>query len=207
MPFPALQPTALSMDLLPFFMLPPISVDPALSPMSPPWPLWSWGGGRAGLCTSQERRAGREGSAGRERRGRKAQGRDPKHWASHASATVLPQKRGRRGAGTARSPASPIQPLSLSSPMPQGSSPCVCQSCRCLKATGYFSVRSDRHVRLVDPHGLPFCCCLIINHLNGDVNSRSRLYPHPRREPSDPFTHRRSKMGYLANKPGQSGRA
>lgn len=48
-----------------------------------------------------------------------------------------------------------------------------------------------------------FSCCLIINHLNGDVNSHSHLHPHQQREPSDLFTHHRSKKGYLANTPGR----
>lgn len=116
----------------------------------------------------------------------------------------VPQHRPR---STAHSPISPIQPLSLSGPTLQGRRQCVCRA-RChLKAAAYFSVCSGGHVRLVDPRGLLFCCCLIINHLNGGVNSRSHLHPHLQREPRDPFTHHRSKMGYLANKSGQSQRA
>lgn len=113
------------------------------------------------------------------------------------NATALPQKRGQREVGMAPSPASPLHPLSPSSLMLQGRSRCVCQA-RChLEASGYFSVCSDGHVRLVDPCGLLCFCCLIINHLNGDVNSRSRLHPHQKREPRDPFTHHRLKNGLL----------
>lgn len=179
----------------------------ALSPRSPPWPLWSRGGGRAGLCPSQGQKDCQGGSAGGEGRGQKVRYGDPKHQASQVSVAALPQKRGWRGAGMTRSPASPVQPLSFSSPTPQGRSWCVCQAQCHLEATGYFSVCSDRHIWLMNPWGLLFCCCLIINHLNGDVSSPSRLHPHPQREPSDPFEHCRSKMGYLADKPGQSERA
>lgn len=173
---------------------------PALSPRSPPWPLWSWGGSRARLCPSGGQKGWQRGSAGGEGRGRKAPCRDPKHRASHASAA----------GGTGQAQPAPQHPPS--SPIPlrsraSGKEPMCLPALPPPQSNRLFQCVLRHHVRLMDPHGPLFCCCLIINHLNGDVNSRSDLHPRPHRESSVPFTHRRSKMGYLANKPGQSERA
>jgi len=156
MPSATLQVTFLSMDFLSFFMLPPISAHPALSRVSPPWPLWSWGGGRARLCTSQ----GEKGWQGPVLEGREGGGRHRME-TQHAEHPMHPRREGVEGQARPapqhpcpapvplRSHAAEKEPLCLPGSVPPQSN----QVFQCVLRWACSAHGSTR---------TPFFCCLII---------------------------------------------
>lgn len=68
------------------------------------------------------------------------------------------------------------------------------------------SACADRHGQLVEPHKLLVLLLFNCQSLEWTSKQLCSLASSPRKEPSDPFTHHRSQMGYLANKSGQSER-
>lgn len=105
---------------------------------------------------------------------------DPEHQASWVNVKVLPHERGQQRAGMVLSPASRTQTLSLSDAVLREGA-CVCWACHSLKTTGYSTCAQTGMVSSRSHTNSLFCCCLIVNHLNGDVSNSAFLYPHPER--------------------------